>query len=360
MRYSNYWKCVRSQGDEFVREDCLHDKDRKVIVSWRHPVPISPFRQRRAQHRVGPGSRQRHVRHLDNVAFYGYFQSASMENLVERSFMLTPPSGAELFGDIRWQGNPSGRTFPVIIVCHGFRAFKDWGPFPAIGRFLAESGFVSVVFNFSHNGIGKDFRKFSEPEKFSVNSFSLELDDVKTIVDAIRSHLLECPAIDHSKIGILGHSRGGGIALISGKEDNRIKAVAGWSTVAYFNRYTEGQRRRWRERGYLELPSMNPLSVFRLSTALLDDLDRNAERLNIFSAVEFLHKPLLLIHGTADLPVPLDEAQRLYEVSDKTMTQLVPLEGAGHMYGARHPYKKPGPTLSHVLELTAAWFHKHL
>jgi len=283
-----------------------------------------------------------------------------MNKLVERPFQLTTPSGAQLYGDIRWKANNPDPKRPVIIVCHGFKAFKDWGPFPAIGRFFAEAGFVSLVFNFSHNGIGRDFRKFSEQKKFSINSFSLELDDLDTILAAIGSDQLNCPAIDQSIIGIVGHSRGGGVAIIKAHEDHRIKAVAGWSTVAYFDRYTDGQRKRWREKGFVELPSINPLSIFRLSTAILDDLEENKERLNIFRAVEKLHKPLLLIHGTADMPVPIEEAKKLYEVSDRTMTEFISLEGVGHMYGARHPYKKESPTMTHVLELTSAWFHKHL
>jgi dipeptidyl aminopeptidase/acylaminoacyl peptidase len=216
------------------------------------------------------------------------------------------------------------------------------------------------VFNFSHNGIGRDFRRFSEQKKFSINSFSLELEDVETIVTAISATQLNCTVIDESKIEIVGHSRGGGIAIIKAQENERIKAVAGWSTVAYFNRYTDEQRKRWREKGFVDLPSVNPLSVFRLSTALIDDLEQNTERLNIFHAVERLHKPLLLIHGTADLPVPIEEARKLYDISDRTMTELISLEDVGHMYGERHPYKKTTATLTHVLELTSSWFHKHL
>ena len=113
-----------------------------------------------------------------------------MDKIIERVFQLSTPSGVDLYGDIRWikeMSDGAGGKLPVIIVCHGFKAFKDWGPFPAIGRHFAEAGFISIVFNFSHNGIGKNFRKFSEREKFSVNTFSLELEDVTTILDAISS-----------------------------------------------------------------------------------------------------------------------------------------------------------------------------
>ncbi len=285
-----------------------------------------------------------------------------MNEIVERLFQVNTTSGATLHGDIRWKEGLSdalGARLPAVIVCHGFKAFKDWGPFPAIGRALAESGFVSLVFNFSHNGIGREFKKFSEPKKFSVNTISLELGDVDAILNAISAGEIDCPFLDSSRIGIIGHSRGGGIAIIKASEDDRIKAVAGWSTVAYFNRYTDGQRKRWREKGFVELPSVNPLSIYTLTTALLDDLEQNAARLDIVRAVKGLKKPLLLLHGTGDIPVPISEIQKLVEVADKSRTEFVTLEGVGHMYGARHPYRKVSETMSRVLELTSAWFHKH-
>ncbi len=283
--------------------------------------------------------------------------------MVEQLIELKTPSGAELYGDLRFgvegSGTPS-QKLPVIIVCHGFKAYKDWGPFPAIGRHFANAGFASIVFNFSHNGIGRDFRKFSEHGKFFTNTISLELEDVETVVDGLSSGLIDSEFVDTSRIGIVGHSRGGGVAIVKGSEDARIKAVAAWSTVSHFDRHTPRQHSRWRAQGYLGPSNEYSQGLFKVGTALLDDLERNAERLDIERAVRRLAKPLLLVHGTSDLPVPIDEANRLYEVSDKSMTERIILEGVGHMYGARHPYKESAPVMTHVVELTAAWFHKHL
>lgn len=286
-----------------------------------------------------------------------------MREIVEQLFELTTPSGAKLYGDLRLRNDGSETQtgkLPALVVCHGFKAYKDWGPFPAIGRHLADAGFVSIVFNFSHNGIGRGFRTFSEHEKFYGNTVSLELEDVETVLHAISRGQFGSGCIDVSRIGIIGHSRGGGVAIVKASEDGRIKAVAGWSTVSHFDRYTEGQRKRWRARGFLGPSHGSPQSLFKVGTALLDDLERNAERLNIENAVQHLQKPLLLVHGTTDIPVPIEEANRLYEISDKLITEYVVLEGVGHMYGARHPYKEPAPIMTHVLELTSAWFHKHL
>ncbi len=286
-----------------------------------------------------------------------------MNDIIEQHFVLKTPKGFPLRGDIRWSKGLTGfgdKRLPVILVCHGFKAFKDWGPFPEIGRRLARNGFISIVFNFSHNGIGEEPRKFVEHEKFAENTFSLEIDDIKTVVDAVNNNVFLLPFLDSRNIFLIGHSRGGAVSIIAGKEDQRVRGVIAWSTIARFNRYTEEQKIRWREKGYVQLHSVNEHTLFRISTALLDDIENNADRLDILKNAEYLGKPLLIIHGTADIPAKFEEAEQLYAASDKMITEFVRLEGAGHMYGAKHPYKEESPTLNHVIDITTHWIQKHL
>jgi len=286
-----------------------------------------------------------------------------MNEIIEELRTLRTPSGAPLRCDIRWNEKlvaTSNKKLPAVIICHGFKAFKNWGPFPAIGQYFALQGFVSVVLNFSHNGIGEEPKKFVEHEKFSNNTISVEIDDVKTILNEIGSNSFSLPFIDASQIALIGHSRGGGVSLITAKEDDRVKAVAAWSTIAYFNRYTDEQKRRWREKGYVQLHSVSEQKLFQIKTSLLDDIENNGERLDILKAVETLNKPLLIVHGTADVPVKIDEAEKLYSVSNKNFTKFVKLDGAGHMYGAKHPYKDESATLNHVLDITSHWLHTFL
>lgn len=285
-----------------------------------------------------------------------------MGEIVEQHFILHTPSGAPLRGDVRWDKELAvsvQKKLPVVIVSHGFKAFKDWGPFPAIGRYFADRGFLSIVFNFSHNGIGEHPKKFVEHEKFANNTISLEIDDLKTILDEITFSSFGLPFVDRKKIFLIGHSRGGGVSLITAKEDRRVSAVVAWSTIAYFGRYSEEQKQRWREKDYIQLHTNSDSQFFHLKTTLLDDLEKNAQRLNIINAVEHLQKPLLIIHGTGDIPVKIEEVEKLYEASDKHLTEFVILEGVGHMYGAKHPYKEHSPTLIHILDITSQWLHKY-
>ena len=286
-----------------------------------------------------------------------------MVEIFEKQFVLTTPSGSPLRGDIRWKEGLTEspkENLPVVIVCHGFKAFKDWGPFPAIGKYFAARGFFSIVFNFSHNGIGESPRKFVEHEKFANNTISLEIADVKTILDEVNGNCFGFATHRGIRIALVGHSRGGAVSLIAAKEDKRVHAAAAWSTIARFDRYTDEQRRRWREKGFVQLHSVSSQKLFQINTSLLDDLENNADRLDIVSAVRNLGKPLLIVHGTADIPAKIEEAETLYAAADKTLTQFVKLEGVGHMYGAKHPYNEESPTLNHVLTITSDWLQSHL
>ena len=69
----------------------------------------------------------------------------------ERAFSVENDRGDTVHGDVRFVED--GSVKPVVVFCHGFKGFKDWGPFPEWGRFLARSGFVAVHFNFSRNGV---------------------------------------------------------------------------------------------------------------------------------------------------------------------------------------------------------------
>ena len=249
---------------------------------------------------------------------------------------------------------------PVIIICHGFTAHKDWGPFPYFGRRFADDGFVSIVFNFSHNGIGNNPTRFTEFEKFSRNTIGKELEDVRAIVDAVSSGEVGGDVVDSSRIGIVGHSRGAGVAIVSASFDDRIRSVAAWSGVSTFFRYTQHQQEVWEKQGYIPVTIKSSQTRLRFGIEVLRDLEANKEAYNISKAVQKLDVPLLLVHGKVDVSVKPKEAEDLFSVADKSRTELILLDHVGHMYGAKHPFKEPNPTIEHITDMTARWFQLHL
>lgn len=276
--------------------------------------------------------------------------------LIETPFSILNESGDTIRGDLRHAPGMTGA--PVLVICHGFTAHKDWGPFPHIGRSLAGLGFVTAVFNFSHNGIGGNFRRFTEAEKFARNTIGKEREDVRALVDAVASGRLAPGVADPAKIGLIGHSRGGGVALLAARDDARIRGVAVWSSVSTFHRYTAHQREIWEHQGFLPVTIRGARTSLRFDLSVLRDLEANREAYDLRKAVRELRVPLLLVHGTTDVAVKQAEAEELYAAADRSRTELLLLEGAGHTFGATHPFHVDNTTIARVIEYTGRWFHR--
>lgn len=248
---------------------------------------------------------------------------------------------------------------PVVVMAHGFKGFKDWGFWPYIGEYFAERGFVAVTFNFSHNGVGESLTEFDQLDKFADNTFSREVRELRELVAAVNDGFFG--DIGGHDIGVLGHSRGGGIALAASAKDDLIIAVATWSAVADFNRYSDEHKKRWREKGYFEVLNTRTNQMMRLNSVLLEDLEEHGDDLlNLERAARGLGKPLLIVHGAQDVAVPIQEGKQLREWADDENTEFFRVENTGHTFGAVHPFEGTTDALESVLEKTTDFFGKNL
>ncbi|MEZ5360423.1 MAG: prolyl oligopeptidase family serine peptidase [Candidatus Zixiibacteriota bacterium] len=251
----------------------------------------------------------------------------------------------------------AGSIVGTIIYAHGFKGFKDWGFVPHIGEYLSKRGFVTVTFNFSHNGIGPNPLEFTEEDKFSRNTFSREIRELSEIIAACGQGEFGASG----DIGVLGHSRGGGIALLTAVNEPTVKAVVTWSAVSTFNRYSDQMKRAWREKGYFEVANKRTGQIMRLNTTLLDDIEAHGNStLSIEKAVTGLKKPLLIIHGGEDEAVPFADAERLRNWADDSLTEFLCVEKTGHTFGAVHPFTGSNEKLEATLSKTVEFFTKHI
>jgi len=146
---------------------------------------------------------------------------------------------------------------PLLIFSHGFKGFKDWGGFPYMCEELASHGFAVLSFNFSHNGVDANSpMDFTRLDLFAENTHTIELNDLDAVINYLPQIAEMFPGkIDITKVGLIGHSRGGGLSLIAAAEHENIKALVTLAAVASFDRYTTEQKKRWREKGYIEMPN---------------------------------------------------------------------------------------------------------
>jgi pimeloyl-ACP methyl ester carboxylesterase len=230
---------------------------------------------------------------------------------------------------------PKENKGKVILFCHGFKGFKDWGAWHLVAAFFANKGYTFIKFNFSHNGIGSEqLSEFTRLDLFRENNYSKEMTDVARVLSWIEqeSDLL------YDELAIIGHSRGGGIALLSAFENKGIHKVVTWASIAQFDRFgTDAEKALWRETGSKNFYNARTQQDMKIGYQFLEDYEQNKERLNIEKAVSGLQKPQLIIHGKNDEAVGFSGAQRLQKWNP--MAELFLLENANHVFGAQHPFE---------------------
>jgi uncharacterized protein len=269
-----------------------------------------------------------------------------------RSFALTGADGGPLRGEIR--AGTGAR--PAVVICHGFKGFKDWGYFPFTAERLARAGFAAVSFNFSGSGVGESGDSFDEPERFRRATYSNGLRDLGIVVAELRRGGL---GVQPTSIGVLGHSMGGGIAVLQTAADPGIGVLVTWSATARFGRlWRKDQIPEWRRTGTIEIVNQRTGERLPLATDILEDMERNADRLNVLDAAAMIRAPWLVVHGTADESVPASDARDLADRAPQS--QLLLIENAGHTFGIKHPWNGSTTQFDRVLEASVDWFSRHL
>lgn len=266
---------------------------------------------------------------------------------------LASDAGESIACDVRF--DPDAGRRPVVVICHSFMAFKDWGFFPHAGTVLAEAGYTTVTFNFSRNGVRPGGDRIEDFDAFASNSFTREIADLGAVVRAVREGLVEGDHSDPERVVLLGHSRGGGIATSYTAGDPRIAALVCWSSIATFDRWTPHQKEGWRKRGHLSLSAGAGISPLRIGMEVLADIDARLPGIDPVLRAPYIRVPWLILHGKADVTVPEREAAALAGASGSDRTTLMLLDSVGHLYNARTPEEDHYVTLNHVISLTAEW-----
>jgi uncharacterized protein len=281
--------------------------------------------------------------------------------LSERTFVLDGPDGEPIRGDLR---HPARGAAPRsgVVVLHGFKGFRNWGFFPHVCRELARDGHIVASFDFSRNGVGRGGEDFDQLEAFARNTFTRELEEVHMVCQALRAG--DLPAAAPERIALLGHSRGGGTAVLAAAE-GAAHALVTWAAVATFDRWDDLVKEEWRRRGRIHVANARTGQDMPLDVTLLDDLERNGRRLDVEAAARRLgagqdRLPWLIVHGSDDASVPVEEGRRLAAAAHRgaeghdAPVHLEVIDGAGHTFGASHPFQGVGPHLEAALHATRA------
>lgn len=267
------------------------------------------------------------------------------------TFTLERPGGLFIRGESYAEGSPQ----ISVVICHGFKGFAHWAFFPHLARAIASAGFRAITFDFSGSGIGADRETFSEPESFRNNTFGRELTDLDAVLEESRRR-----GWVTGPYGLLGHSRGGGIAILHTAANPAVGTLVTWASIAHTLRWPPDAVEEWRRRGFIEIANARTGQVMALGTAVLDEVEEGATTtLAIEAAAERITRPWLIVHGANDETVPSAEAERLHELSRAT-SELHVIKGANHSFDSKHPFPGPSSALTDAVNATVNFFAEHL
>ena len=232
----------------------------------------------------------------------------------------------------------------MVVVAHGFKGFKDWGFFPWLSQHLCNVHKIVVCrFNMSRSGIGDDPESFDRLDLFADDTYSQQIDDLVDVTRYAQARFRDVPVF------LLGHSRGGGVALLASHQVEDLAGVITWSAISHADRWDASTKHQWRTNGYLDVVNARTQQVMRTSTRVLDDVERAGH--DILQSASNLQAPLLVVHGERDESVPVDEGRAI--ASRVADSSLVLIGNASHTYNAIHPLVHVTPELTMATEITA-------
>ena len=255
----------------------------------------------------------------------------------KKRIQISGSAGKPILIDATYKANAQLKQ--VVVFCHGFKGFKDWGPFNKIATHCAQQNIVFVKFNFSYNGTTTDDPlNFGDLKAFGNNNFCKELDDLALVLDWIEETNELKGEVDTSKISLFGHSRGGGIAMLKTAEDNRVDKVVSWASPSNFlNKFSSNEKlEKWEATDVAYIYNERTKQNMPMYFQFYKNCQENKNRLNIENAVRKIRIPHLVVHGSDDPTVSIAEAKAIK--SWNTNIDLKIIQGANHVFDGCHPY----------------------
>ena len=229
---------------------------------------------------------------------------------------------------------------PVVIFCHGYKGFKDWGAWNIAATEFASNKLFFLKFNFSHNGgTPENPINFPDLEAFGQNNFTTELNDLEDVINWITNNSEYKDEIDSTNITLIGHSRGGGIVTLKASENNKISKVISWAGVSDFGaRFPKDEKilQYWEKEGVSYIENSRTKQQMPHYFQFYTNFKENEARLTIKNAVQKLTIPHLIIQGEKDDVVSPIEAEKLHSWNSES--KLVLVKEMNHPLGCTQPW----------------------
>ncbi len=267
---------------------------------------------------------------------------------VTRNIEYCQGGGHSLLLDVYRPKERATAPAPAVLWIHG-GGWRGGDKEPAaLAVQLAARGFVTASANYRLSGEAP---------------FPAAIEDCKCAVRFLRANAAKY-GVDPARIGVGGGSAGGHLALLVGTADasaglegtggwkgvpSRVAAVLSWYGPADFGA------------GHQAFEKGRGPSITAFLGGALDEKPENYRRASPVTWVSKDDPPLLMIHGTADTTVPLDQSVRMETAYRKAglAVELIKVENGEH--GFRAAGDAPvTPNAPEIMRRSVSFFEQRL
>ena len=202
-----------------------------------------------------------------------------------------------------------GTDAPIILLCHGFNSNKNNSTHSRLAPLLAAQGIASFRFDFF--GHGESGGKF---EDITLSEAIYDLEHALTFVKSK----------GYSRIGLLGSSFGGMTALLfAAKHPELFATVLKCPVSDYLGKIIAQKSKReiseWKMQGFI--PYLRSTGeAFRLNYTFFEDTEKH----DGYIAAPKLTMPVLIVHGDADITVPLAQSEKTASLIPNCKLEIIP------------------------------------
>ena len=204
----------------------------------------------------------------------------------------------------------------VVVIGHGVTGNKDRPLVLALAEGLADAGISALRFSFSGNGDSEG--------TFLDSNITKELLDLTAVIDFVENL--------GKKVIYAGHSMGGAVGVSVSSEDDRILGLVSLAGMVNTKKFAE-----------TEFGEVTPDEGLMwddedcpLSQSFMDDLVGID---TLLGKGELIKVPWLLVHGTEDDVVLIDDTNEIYEKAGEQRSKLI-IDGADHVFSEPEHMKK--------------------
>ncbi len=276
-------------------------------------------------------------------------------------FELDVPGDEELkiYGRVHLPEEDSDKL-PLVMIVPGFLGFMDWGFYPFIARELVKNGIAALMFNHSTGGVGRSGKPYSSLTSLAKMSIQQDMDDMDLIRSALeRNEITAAERIDLSSIGLIGHSKGGGISILHSHYTGGIKAIVSINGAADFLRVPKEKIDKILRDGYKERQLPGTKVTIRIDKKLWEQLVNNPEKYDVIKAAEDNEACILLLHAEDDEIVPFTESGSVYE-ANPAKNEIRLIKNSDHLLKTKPFVLKLNGRTRGVIEEAVQWIRDSL